>query len=322
MSEIGITTAPASVQTAFAATTRLDSGFKRHSRRRARRSLLIGIAFVLPTFALLGYFMYYPAFVALVGSFQEWDGFNAPVWIGFDNLSRLFQDSDMGAAAINNVLWAVGKIILSIVPPFIVAELIFHVRSGRWRYIYRTLFVIPIVVPSIVTILTWSFYYKSDGLVNQVLGFLGLQSLQHTWLAEQGTALPALILMGFPWIAPFSLLIFYAGLQSIPKEILEAAELDGARGWQRINQLHIPMLKPQTSLLLVLAIIGSVQAILEPLIMTNGGPNNSTLTPILYLYQTGINYGEFGYSMAMSMLLFLIVLGLSVLSNRLLKSTN
>lgn len=289
---------------------------------RRGRALAVGLGFVAPTLLLLGYFMYYPAWVAMVGSFTEWDGFNLSTWVGLDNFREMVNDPAMGKAAVNNVIWAIGKILLAIVPPFVVAELIFHVRSQRLQYVYRTIFVIPIIVPAIVTILLWSFYYRTDGLVNQVLGFVGLDWLAHSWLADQQTALGALVLMGFPWIAPFNLLIFYAGLQAIPREILEAAELDGAGAWRRVRHLDVPLLASQTGLLLTLAVIGSIQAILEPLIMTGGGPNNATLTPVLYLYQQGITFGRFGYSMAVSLALFVIVLVLSVITNRLLRDTS
>jgi ABC-type spermidine/putrescine transport system permease subunit I len=147
---------------------------------------------------------------------HRWDGFNPPEWIGLDNFRRMADDAVLHRAARNNIVWAIGKIFLSLVPPFLVAELIFHVRGRRLQYLYRTLFVIPIIIPSVVTILIWTFYYRSDGLVNDVLGVVGLDALQRTWLADQNTALGALIFMGFPWIMPFNLLIFYAGLQAIP----------------------------------------------------------------------------------------------------------
>lgn len=142
------------------------------------------------------------------------------------------------------------------------------------------------------------------------------------WLIEPRTALAALVFMGFPWIVPFNLLIFYAALQNIPEEIREAASIDGATGWQRILRIDVPLIISQANLLVTLAVIGSVQAILEPLIMTGGGPGTSTLTPILFMYRTAVQYGQFGYSMAISFILFVVVLILSVISNRLLRARN
>lgn len=293
----------------------------RGRRRRSRKSLLLGVAFVAPTFLVLGYFLYYPAYVALAGSLTEWDGFNPPIFVGLGNfVEALTDDNALRIAALNNVPWAIGKILLAVLPPFLVAELIFHVRRQRWQYLYRTLFVVPLVIPAIVTILVWRFYYRDAGVLNQILGAIGLDGLQRVWLGDPDTALAALIFMGFPWVAPFNLLIFYSGLQAIPGEILEAAALDGATGWRRILRIDVPLLMSQTRVLVTLAVIGSVQALLEPLILTRGGPNNATLTPILHVYNTGVSDGEYGYSMAVSLILFVVVLVLSLLSNRLFQS--
>lgn len=287
-----------------------------HGRHRLT---LTGYLFILPAFVLLGYFVYYPAYIAFAGSFTNWDGFNSAQWIGLDNFSEILRDPVLGEAAWNNLLWAIGKIALALVPPFVVAELIFHVRGRRWQFLYRSLFVIPLVIPTIVTVLVWTFYYRTDGVVNELLGHLGLGSLQHSWLGDSDTALWALILMGFPWIAPFNLLVFYSGLQRIPQEITEAASLDGCGAWRRVWAIDIPMIMRQTRLLATLAVITSVQAILEPLLMTGGGPGNSTMTPIYYLYRTGVNDGRFGYSMAVSLVLFTVVLVMSAVSNRALR---
>lgn len=293
---------------------------RRSKRRRDRRALGLGLLFIAPTFVLLGYFMYYPAYVAFVGSLTDWDGFNAPRAVGLRNFVNAFNDGNLRVAGLNNIPWAIGKVFLAVVPPFLAAELIFHVRRERWQYLYRTLFVVPLIVPGIVTILLWTFYYRSDGLLNQVLGFVGLDSLQTTWLARPSTALGALIFMGFPWVTPFNLLILYSGLQAIPGEILEAAALDGATGWRRVLFIDVPLLVSQTRVLVTLAVIASVQALLEPLIMTNGGRGTSTLTPILYVYRTSVQNGDYGYSMSISLILFVVVLLLTVAANRLTRS--
>ncbi len=314
------TTTAALPASAGRVTALVDPVRRRNRRRRSLRALIVGLGFCAPTLVVLGYFMYYPAYVSLVGAFTDWDGFNAPSFVGIGNFADMLSDPQLPVAVVNNVFWALGKIFLSLVPPFLVAELIFNVRSGRFQYLYRTLFVVPLIIPSIVFILIWTFYYRTDGLINQALGGLGLGFLQQAWLVDPNTALAALIFMGFPWVVPFNLLIFYAGLQSIPQEIRDAAAIDGATTGRRIWSIDIPMLTSQFNLLLLLALIGSVQAILEPLLMTGGGPGTSTLTPILYMYRTAVQYGQFGYSMAISLVLFIVVLILSVVSNRLVRT--
>ncbi|MGI8485053.1 MAG: carbohydrate ABC transporter permease [Thermomicrobiales bacterium] len=288
------------------------------TRDRLRRNLAAYL-FLVPTFVFIGYFLYYPAYRALVGGFTFWDGFNAPQYIGLENFRRAFADPILRIATKNNLIWAAIDVALSITPAFLVASLIFHVRRDAHRYLYRTLFVVPIIIPGIVTILLWRYYYQGEGLINNLLTRVGLGDFTHLWLADPKTALYALALMGFPWINAFNMLIFFAGLQNIPVEVLEAAELDGASGLKRVWTIEIPMILSQFKLLFILAVITSGQNIVTPLVMTNGGPGYSTYTVSLYMYDTAVRYGEFGYSMAIALMLFLFILLLTAINQRFIK---
>lgn len=285
------------------------------------RRYLIAYLFILPTFIVLGYFTYYPAFTALVGSFTTWDGFNPPTFVGLDNFKAIVTDPVMQTAAVNNLIWAGIGIVLAVMPAFVVAELIFHVKRTRLKYLYRTLFIVPIVVPNIVNILLWRYIYDAHGLLNLLLQALHLQDPGNPtlWIANPHIALYAVALLGFPWINSFNMLIFYAGLQNIPSEVLEAASLDGVGGLRRVWTMDIPLLLAQFRLLLVLAIVNTISNITTPLVMTNGGPGNATDMPSLEMYTNAIN-GRFGYSMAISFLLFIVVLVLTALNNRFLRT--
>lgn len=280
---------------------------------------LNGYLFLLPTFIFIGYFLYYPAWTALYGAFTRWDGFNPPQFIGLENFRRAFADRVLWTATKNNVIWAVFGVILSIVPPFLTAELIFHLKRVRLQYLYRTLFTITLIVPTIVTILLWRYFYSRDGLLNQLLTLVGLPQWQQAWISNPRIALYSLVLMGFPWIAPFNLLIFYAGLQGISTEVLESAGLDGAAGLRRIWSMDIPLIRPQLKLLFILSVIGSVQHLIVPLLMTGGGPGYATYVPLLHMYNVGIRYGEFGYSMAISFLIFVVILILTGINARFIR---
>ncbi|HEU0164457.1 MAG TPA: sugar ABC transporter permease [Thermomicrobiales bacterium] len=292
--------------------------FTARTRDRARRHLAAYL-FLVPTFAFIGYFLYYPAFRALIGGFTYWDGFNPPTYAGLDNFRRAFNDQILETATKNNLKWAAIEITLSILPAFLVAELIFHMQRDRVRYLYRTLFVVPIIIPSIVSILLWRYYYQGDGLINDILGRVGLNGLTHFWLSDPNTALYALALMGFPWVNAFNMLIFFAGLQNIPTEVMEAAELDGATGLRRTWTIEIPMVLSQFKLLIILAIITSGQNIVTPLVMTQGGPGYATYTVSYYMYDTAVDYGEFGYSMAIALLLFIVILVLTAINQRFIR---
>lgn len=270
--------------------------------------------FILPTFLLLGVFYLYPVYTAFTGAFTDWDGFNPPRFVGLRNFITALTDPVMGTAVRNNVWMAFAALILAILPPLLVAELIFNLKSQKAQYVYRSLFIVPLVVPSVVFTLLWAYFYRSDGPINEMLRFVGLSHHTHAWLSDIHTALPALIFMGFPWVSPFNLLILYAALQSIPGEIFEAGKLDGCTGWRRIWHIDLPLLKPQVWLLLIGGFLGSTQNIVAPLVMTGGGPGKSTTLPALEMYKAAVEQGQFGYSMALSLLIFLatVLIGMAV----------
>ena len=281
---------------------------------------LTAYGFILPTFAFLIWFTYYPVYEALSGAFTNWDGFNPPQFIGLDNFSRMLTDDVLIQSTTNALIWVAFSILLSVIPPFVVSELIFHVKQARMQYIYRTLFVIPIVIPGIVTILLWRFLYQGDGPINQVLDLVGLHAWNQLWLGNPHIALYSIILMGFPWISAFNMLIFYSGLQGISKEVIEAAKLEGATGWKRVFRLDIPLSLPQFRLIVILTLVGSLQNIIPPLVMTNGGPGYSTYVPILHMYNVSTVNGEFGYGMSIAFIMFLVILAFTILNMRLVKS--
>jgi raffinose/stachyose/melibiose transport system permease protein len=281
---------------------------------------LTGYGFILPTFVFLIWFMYYPIYQALSGAFTNWDGFNAPQFIGLDNFKRMLTDEVLSQSTVHALIWALFSIALAVIPPFLVAELIFHIKKARLQYIYRTLFVIPIVIPGIVTILLWRFIYQGDGSINQLLDLVGLGAWKQLWLGDPHIALYSIILMGFPWISAFNMLIFYSGLQGISQDVIEAAKLEGATGWKRVFTLDIPLSLPQFRLIIILSLIGSLQNIIPPLIMTNGGPGYSTYVPILHMYNVSTVNGEFGYGMSIALVMFLVILLFTLLNMRLIKS--
>jgi raffinose/stachyose/melibiose transport system permease protein len=277
--------------------------------------------FLLPTLLLVGYFSYYPAYIAITRAFTDWDGLNTPNFTGLENIQRAASDPVLREATGNMAIWVGLGTLLALTMPLIVAELIFHLRGPRRQYAYRTLFVIPIVIPSLVLLLVWGSFYRSDGLLNQLLGATGLGGLQREWLSNTHTALYSLILLGFPYIDAFNFLLLYAGLQGIPDDVFEAAKLDGATGWRRILRIDLPLLRPQLGLIALLSIIGNVQYFISPLVLTSGGPGNATTVPALLMYFTAYRDGEFGYAMAIALLLLLLVVVLTLLS-RLLSRVN
>lgn len=283
-------------------------------RRRKTVQAIVGYSFLVPTFAFIITFSYYPAFRALTGAFTSWDGFNPPKWVGLSNFIELFSDQTFTSSVVHVLIWSAIGIPLALVPSFLAAIMIFHLKSLKMQYLYRTLFVVTMILPPVVSILIWQEFYGHSGVLNLLLSDVGLSWLRHDWIANPNTALFAVILRGFPWVIPFNMLIFYSGLQAISSELFDAASVDGAAGIKKILYIEIPMVLAQVRLLFILSIIGVTQDLLTPLLMTGGGPGTSTTTPVLYMYQTAVQYDEYGYGMAIAFLIFVVVISLSMLS--------
>ena len=200
--------------------------------------------------------------------------------------------------------------------PIFVAEWIFRLRSDRAQYFYRIIMVWPAIVPGLVTLLLWQFIYDPyNGLLNAMLRWVGLDEwATRVWLADPDLALYALMGSAFPFVGGIGVLIYLAGLQSIPVEIYDAAKLDGAGGMRQFLTIDLPLIKGQIRLNMVLSIIAGLQALTGPLVLTNGGPVDSTMVPGLYMYQQAFTYGRLGYASAIGVLVFIAVFLLTVLN--------
>ena len=256
-------------------------------------------------------FSYYPVLRSMVGAFTNWNGFGAPIFNGLANFLSLLHDAVFLQALLHVGLWVVVAIPLAIIPSFLVAELVFNLRSHIARHVYRIAFVVPMVLPAVVPILIWEFgIYAPGGILDRVLG------VSTEWLLSVHTALWAMILMGFPWVSPFNFLILLAALQNVEPSLFDAAYVDGASRWQRIVRVDVPLVLGQVKLLTVLAVLGSAQNLLVPLLLTGGGPLNGTMTPILYMYQSAFVADQYGYAMAISFVMFLIIMVLTLVNLR------
>ncbi|MBV7335021.1 sugar ABC transporter permease [Chloroflexi bacterium TSY] len=273
--------------------------------------------FLIPTIAFLAVFMYYPAFTAVRLSFYHWDGFSPPRWIGLDNFERILSDNVMRTSIVNMLILTVARILIVLTTPLLAAELVFHLKSQRWQYWYRVLFVVPLVVPEVVIYLIWQFIFNPTvGLANVLLNNLGLSLLTNEWLGSHRTVLLSLALVGFPWIAGINFLIYLAGLQNIPREILDAAAVDGATGFRRFWLVELSLIMGQVKLLLILNVIFTLQSFVLILIMTNGGPGYASMVPGLLMYEAAFQDGRFGYACAIGTALFVVIFILTYINMR------
>lgn len=279
--------------------------------------------FLVPTFALLLVFSYFPPISAIYNSFFQWDGFRERTFIGLQNFRELFTDRVFMASWKNLFILLGFNLLIGISVPLIVAEMIFNVANDRWRYLYRLFFIIPMVVPGLVGTLLWRFILDPNvGIVNIILEAIGGPEWRQPWLGSPKTVLSSFVVMGFPWVSGVNVLIYLAGLQSIPQEIFDASRMDGAEGISRFFRIDLPLVMGQIKLLLILGVIGGLQAYQAQLILTNGGPGYSSMMPGLVMYQEAFSYNRIGYASAIGLVTFILILGATYINMHYVKSAS
>lgn len=296
------------------------AGATRRLSPRAHRTL-IGWSFAIPFLVLFLVFMAGPVLASLGMSFTDIRStdlrkpFNVG-FVGFANYLKLFADGRFLQAAGNTGLFVLLGLPLTLVFALGVAVAI-DKGITRFRAVFRVGFYLPVVTSIVAVAVVWRFLLAPhSGLVDAVLGLFGTSGPD--WLNTTTTALPSLAVMAAWRNAGTMMVIFLAGLQSIPESLYEAAEIDGAGGWQRFRLITVPMLRPTMLFASVITGIGYLQVFEEPFIMTQGGPLDHTLSVSYYIYDQ-FGFGNYGYAAAMSYVLFVVIVGLTALQFRLLK---
>jgi len=300
---------------ALAGFGRTRSGGARLNRRiyQARLAYLL----LAPAMLLMLLFSYYPGIAAFYISFTNFS-LSAPTeFVGLRNFLLLPQDPFFVVGIKNMLILLATNVAKALTVPLLVAELIYWMRNATLRYWFRTAFVFPAVVPGIVAILLWKVIWAPQiGLVNQLLRLVGLGQFQHAWLGEEGTALLAIILTGFPWVEIFAFLVYFGGLLGVNSEIYEAAAVDGANWLTRLLRIDIPSLMPQFRLILFFTFIGSLQGFAGIFVLTGGGPGTATYVPALEMFINISRAAEFGYASAIGFVLAAAVMALVLLRLR------
>lgn len=282
----------------------------------------IAYILLLPTFLLVWFFNYRGILTAFVRAFTNWSTTNNTVakmeFVGLDNFRRMFSEGYFLIGMKNLVLLIVTGVLKVLTMPLIAAWLVYAVNGNKRKYIYRFLFVLPVVVPVVVMAMTWQKIYDPNiGLLNEVLGVLGMTGLQQVWLGNAKTAIWAIIFMGFPFISAMAFLVYYGGFINIGKEIEESARVDGANRHQIFWKIQLPMIKPQLSIMITLTLISVMQDFNNIYIMTGGGPGTSTYVPALELYLNVAQFGRYGYACALGVVLFAFTMAITLINMRL-----
>ena len=270
-----------------------------------------GVWFVAPALTLIGLFFFLPVAASLLLSFTDFDIYalghlDRLRFIGLENYRRLLNDPMFWTALKNTFYFVIVGGPLSVLVSLGAALLVNH-RVTRFQGVFRTLLFLPVVTTLVAVAVVWRYlYHPRYGFLNYVLGLAGLAPID--WLGDPDWAMPAIILMAVWKNFGFNMVVFIAGLQSIPRRLYEAAEIDGADGWAQFRYITLPMLAPTFLFVTVITLIGYFQLFAEPYVMTQGGPADSTLSVALLMFQEGFRWWNLGYAAAVAFVLFLIIL--------------
>lgn len=279
-------------------------------------------AMLLPTFGLLAVFSLVPFLWAFSTSFYDYEVGGEAKFVGIANYAEYLHDPTVWQSFGNLLFLMLFGLVTVSTAPLIVAKLIFSLRSERARHLYRVLFLLPVVVPGVAGIMIWKdMIYGDTGLANEFLRLFGAESLTRGWLSDPNLALWAAAFIGFPFAGGINILIYYAGLAGIPDSVHEAAELDGARGVGKFLRIDVPLVLSQIKLLTILTVIGAVQGFEGMFILTKGGPGFKTMVPGLWMYMNAFSFQRMGYACAIGVVLFLLILGLTVVNLRYFRSS-
>ena len=259
---------------------------------RGARSDRVGYLMVLPYVVHVAVFLGYPLAFAFVLIFHRWNIYTPMKWVGLGNVRLLLADPLVWRALANTLYFLLIHIPLQLAVALGAAQLLN--QRIRGRSLFRASYFLPVVVSGVVVTILWQQLYASEtGLMNVVLQKVGLPKVG--WLTDPRMAMPAIAIMATWKNVGLYIVLFLVGLQTIPSHLYEAAELDGATAWQKFRLITIPMLNPTIMAALILSTIGGFSLFIEPYVMTGGGPANSTLSGILYLYKQAFFFSKMGY---------------------------
>lgn len=285
---------------------------KTKSKIQARRNFW-GYLFILPNFLGFVAFMLVPILMSLYFSFTNYDVISTIEFIGFENYINLFQDEQFIVAIINTLWFTVLTVPAGIILALLLAVLLN--RQIRGISFFRTLVFIPVITSMVAVSLVWSMLYEENGgLLNTLLGYLNLPPV--AWLTSTEMAMVSIAIMSIWKGLGYNMTIFLAGLQGVPRDLYEAATIDGANSFQKFRKITIPMIGPTTYFVTLMALIGALQVFDQVNIMTGGGPVNATRTIAFHLYQYGFQFYKMGYACAAAYVLFILVFIVSLIQNR------
>lgn len=281
------------------------------STRLGRWSMLLWVA---PAVLLLIVFVYYPVVDNVRLSLFRWNAFSpSETWVGLDNYAALRVDPIFWSSLFNNVAYAVVSVVFQVGGGLVLAAVLEELVRGRLKGFLRTVYFIPAVLSLTITGLLFQFMYNPQiGLVNGLLDVLGLDAWKHSWLGESATAIWAIIAMSQWQSVGYVAVLFIVAMQRIPRELYEAAYIDGASRIEAFRRITVPLVREMTLLALIITVSGAFLVMNEVWVMTAGGPNNASHTLGTWLYKSAFFNDQMGYAAAIAVVIFIITMTASI----------
>lgn len=281
---------------------------------RKRKEALYGIAYVLPSLILIAAFCVLPIFMSGYFSLTDYNIMSAPKWVGFSNYAKVLKDSYVRDALKNTLIYVVVTVPFQTIISLIFAAFLAYKMQNKAGGFLRSVMFIPVIASAITAGTVWRIIYNMDGgMLNNFLGIFGIAPVN--WLGSKGTALISICIVAIWKNVGYFLVIYYAGIMGISKDLYEAAKVDGATSVQQFFKITMPMLKPITYLVVTLGIIWSFQVFDLSYQMTGGGPGHATVTLVMGIYNAAFKQNKMGYACAMAMILLVIVVIINTIEN-------
>lgn len=273
--------------------------------KQKQKTTLIAYIFILPQIIGMLSFILGPMVYSLVISFSRWNLVDPPQWVGFENFRVQFHDPLFWKVILNTVYYSSVSVPLGIVISLGLALVLNKkIKGVTW---YRSIYFAPVVTPMVAVALVWAWLYNADfGAINTVLNYVGIKGPK--WLADTTWAMPSIIIMSIWKSVGFNMVIFLAGLQDIPEQVYEAADIDGANKWHKFRDVTLPLLSPAIFFVMIISVMSSFQVFSQIYIMTGGGPANSTNVIVLHIYNLAFRYWKMGEGSVVGWVLFAIIL--------------
>lgn len=293
-------------------TTQAAGVLVRSRRWRSVRKVGIAYLFLLPSFIILGTFLVYPLFASIWYSFTDYNVVQAARFVGLANYRALLSDDVFKSAFRNTLVYAAGVIPGCTIFGLLLAFLVNQRLKGIT--FFRIAYYVPVITSIVVVGIVWKWMYMEDGIINSILRAPGLLTQPILFLSNANIALYAVMLVTVWKATGYYMVLYLAGLQSLPRELDEAAMIDGANRLQRLWNVTVPLLRPTIALVVVLASIGAMKVFGEIYVMTSGGPANRTTTLVYYIYKQAFVFLTMGYASAIAVVLFLFLVILSLIN--------